>query len=384
MVRCRQETEAMTEPDIRYTEVVGEELRTLPVRRCRLRTDGDEPVAELELLSFRQRVGATAVAMEGIGGVETQPDQRRRGHVSRLLRQALAGAAQRVHVAVISDAIEELYEKFGFVTAAPQGQLVVAVRNVERPTGADLATAEPGVRSATPADLSAMIRLYNTAHAERPWTHERHAGWNRLTPQTTWRPGSETLVLEANDGVMGYAVVEGRAFGSNYRVLAVDELVAQDADGAGRLLTAVAQRAWRLRLSEFTVREPADSVVGRVARHMGCTYQQTYPPSGGTMAAILNRPGLLREVEPELRRRAGGLRHNADHDVAFAALLRGDLILDNRPLIRLLLGYWSAEDALADDVPVSAPPYWDLCEAWFPGGGTPTLPMPYVHHLDRY
>jgi predicted GNAT family N-acyltransferase len=372
MVRCRQETEAMTEPDIRYTEVVGEELRTLPVRRCRLRTDGDEPVAELELLSFRQRVGATAVAMEGIGGVETQPDQRRRGHVSRLLRQALAGAAQRVHVAVISDAIEELYEKFGFVTAAPQGQLVVAVRNVERPTGADLATAEPGVRSATPADLSAMIRLYNTAHAERPWTHERHAGWNRLTPQTTWRPGSETLVLEANDGVMGY-----------YRVLAVDELVAQDADGAGRLLTAVAQRAWRLRLSEFTVREPADSVVGRVARHMGCTYQQTYPPSGGTMAAILNRPGLLRDVEPELRRRAVGLLHDADHDAAFTALRRCDLIPDDRALIRLLLGYWSAEDALANGVPV-VPPYRDLCAAWFPGGGTPTLPMPYVHHLDRY
>jgi len=379
----RQEIEVMTEPDVRYTEVVGQEARSLPVRYCRLRTDDDEPVAELELLSFRQRLGATAVAMEGIGGVETQPHLRRNGHISRLLRQALTGAAQRVHVAVIADGIEGLYEKFGFVTAAPQGQLAVAVRNVEHATGDDLATADPGVRSATSADLPAMIRLYNIAHAQRPWTHERHPGWNRLTPRTTWRPGSETLVLAAAGSIVGYAVLEGRAFGTAYHWLTVDELVAHDADGARRLLIAVAQHCWRLRLGEFSVREPADSIVGRAARHLGCTYQQTFPPSGGTMAAILNRPGLLQEVEPELRRRAASERHDEQYDAAGAALRGGDLIPDDKDLIRLLLGYWSAEDAIAHGVSV-AEPYLDLCTAWFPGGGTPSLPTPYAHHLDHY
>src|SRR5262249_19459812 len=146
-------------------------------------------------------------------------------------------------------------------------------------------------------------------------------------------------------------------------------LVTQDADGAGRLLTAVAQRGWHLRLGEFILREPADSVVGRLARHMGCTYEQAYPPSGGTKGPILNRPGLLRALESELRRRAPSPRDDADHDAALAALRHSDLIPDDRALIRLLLGYWSAEDALAHDVPVAAP-YRDLCAAWFPGGGT--------------
>lgn len=53
----------------------------------------------------------------------------------------------------------------------------------------------------------------NAAHAQRPWTHERQTGWNRLIPQATWKPGSQTLILQTGDAVAGYAVLEGRAFG---------------------------------------------------------------------------------------------------------------------------------------------------------------------------
>lgn len=71
----------------------------------------------------------------------------------------------------------------------------------------------------------------------------------------------------------------------------VGELVAEDADGASRLMTALAQRCWRVRVSDLPIREPLERIVGRVARHMGYTYQQTVPPSG-TLAAGLNPPGL--------------------------------------------------------------------------------------------
>jgi predicted acetyltransferase len=153
-------------PRVGYTEVVDPEVRSLRVRYCQLRTDGGEPVAELEALSFRLRCGAVAVAAEGIGGVETEPEFRRQGYMSRLLRQSLAGMAQRVDVACVSDGIEGVYEKFGFVTAVSEGHLVISVRNVERAAGGDLGAAVPGVRSGLSADLPAIIRLYNTAHAQ--------------------------------------------------------------------------------------------------------------------------------------------------------------------------------------------------------------------------
>ncbi|MYS92409.1 putative acetyltransferase involved in intracellular survival [Streptomyces chartreusis NRRL 3882] len=371
------------EPAVRYTEVANQDVRSLRTRYCRLHTDGGAPVAELEALSFRVRFGAVAVAAEGIGGVETRPEFRQQGHMSRLLRRALVGMAQRVDVAFVSDGVEGVYEKFGFVGAVADGALVVPVRNVERATGKDLAAAVPGFDSGSAADLPAMVRLYNTAHAQRPWTHERHVGWNRLVPQATWKPGSQTLVLRNHDSLAGYAVLEGRAFGDPLGSVVVDELVAEDAATAARMLAALARLCWRRRLSEFTVREPADSLVGRVARHMGCTEQRGFRPSGGMMAAVLNRSSLVRKLEPELRRRAGGQRPDQIYDTALAALRRGDLIPDDTALVRLLLGHWSTGDA--DAVGVAMPDrYRDLCSAWFPGGSTLPLPAPYAHRLDRY
>ncbi|MFF8381583.1 GNAT family N-acetyltransferase [Streptomyces sp. NPDC015661] len=370
-------------PAVRYTEVADQDVRSLRTRLCRLRTDAGAPVAELEAVSFRVRFGAVAVAAEGIGGVQTEPEFRRRGHMGRLLRQALAGMAQRVDVAFVSDGVEGVYEKFGFVGAVAEGALVVPVRNVERATGNDPAAAVPGVRSGSAADLPAMVRLYNTAHAQRPWTHERHVGWNRLVPQATWKPGSQTLVLRSHDALAGYAVLEGRAYGDPLGSVVVDELVAEHAAAAALLLAALARLCWQRRLSEFTVREPADSLVGRVARHMGCTEQRGFRSSGGMMAAVLNRSALVRRLEPELRRRAAGQRPDQGYDTALAALRRGGLFPDDTALVRLLLGQWSTGDA--DAAGVALPDrYLDLCAAWFPGGGTPSLPTPYAHRLDRY
>lgn len=375
------------EPRVVYSEAPDQEVRSLRVRHCRLRTARDEPVAELEAVAFRLRFGAVAVPAEGIGGVETQPEFRRQGHMSRLLRQALVGMARRVDVAFVSEGIEWVYERFGFVGAVADGHLVVPVRNVEQAAGGEWDwgsnAADPDIHSATPADLPAMVGLYNTAHAHRPWTHERHAGWNRLVPQTTWKPGSRTLVLRTGHTINGYAVLEGRAFGDPLGTLTVDELVAEDAPATRRLLAAVARLCWQRRLGRFTVREPADSLTGRVARHLGCTYEQRFPPSGGMMAAVLNRPSLVRTLEPELRRRACGLLPGTAHLQAVEALCGGDLFPDDRALIRLLLGHWSAEDAYVHGAAVPDR-YRSLCAAWFPGGGTPALPTPYAHRLDRY
>ncbi|MFD3780352.1 hypothetical protein [Streptomyces sp. NPDC058612] len=78
------------------------------------------------------------------------------------------------------------------------------------------------------------------------------------------------LVLEGGDGaVAGYALVKGRAFGDGVRSLVVHEMGAVDAAGARRLLAELAARCRELRVAEFTVREPADSLVGRIVRAWG-------------------------------------------------------------------------------------------------------------------
>lgn len=353
------------------------------VRHCRIRREGDlEPVCSLEVVAFRQRFGAVAVAAEGIGGVETRPDCRRHGYMRQLLEAAVAGMRDRVAVGFVSEAIEGAYEQRGFVTALGEGELVVPVRAVER-----AGVRGPGrVRQGTDADLPEAVRIFNAAHAERPWSRVREAEWDGRVPQGTWKPGSELLVLEdaAGAAVTGYALLRGRSFGDRVRTVVVHELAAWDAAGVRGLLAEVAARCWELRVAEFTVREPADSLVGRIARGWGCVYRQRFPVSGGMMARILRREALVRQLEPELRRRAaGGACGGAEGLEVVEGLAGGELVPDDGVLVRLLLGYWSLADAVVQGLVVPEG-CEGLFERWFPGGGGPGLALPHAHVLDRY
>jgi ribosomal protein S18 acetylase RimI-like enzyme len=380
----RRDVEEDIEPGLKYTEDTGRTDLSLPVRDCSLWHVGvDEPISGLNVVSFRQRFGAVAVPAEGIGGVETRPLFRRRGYVRKLLTQAIAGITTRVPVVFVSDGIEDLYEKFGFVTCLAEADLSVPIRTVERLAGTSALPSSQLMRSFAHDDLPAMVRLYNLAHTHRPWTHERHAQWNQLLIPQTWQPGSETIILERDGVVAGYAILTETRYGRGAPPVVVDELTARDTAAAEALLVEVAARCWHLRLSDFRVREPLDSAVGRAAQRLGCTYQQTFPASGGMMGAILDRQQLLRMLEPELRRRLPTDELHPVHTAAFDALCRSELVSDNRVLLRLLVGYWSATDACALGTMIPAQ-YQRVCEAWFPGGGSAYLPQPYAHRLDRY
>jgi hypothetical protein len=370
------------EPGLRYTEELQPRPGNRPVRVCRLVGPADTAIGQLEVHSYRTRFGAVAVETEGLGGVEVQPRFRRRGHVGRLLRLALDGMAQRVDVAVVSEGIRGLYEKFGFVTAVGEGHLLVGVRDVEtaaRAAPAGPAGARPTIRTGSPDDLPAIVTLYNATHAQRPWTRERPADWNRLKRQTTWSPGSELVVAETADALVGYAICVGRAFGDGRFALTVDELAADSPAAALGLMVNLAERAWRMRVGEFVVREPLDSPVGRLARQLGCGYVQEFPAAGGMLARILNRPGLLRSLAPELERRC----RPEPLGPVLAALATGELVGDDRSLVRLLLGYSSAADARMFTAAIPEH-YRRICAALFPGGGAAALPAPYAHMLDRY
>ncbi len=370
-------------PGLKYTEDTGRTDLSRPVRDCSLWQAGvDEPISGLNVVSFRQRFGAVAVPAEGIGGVETSPLFRRQGHVRTVLARALAEIARRVPVVFVSEAIEDLYEKSGCVTCQADAYLSVPIRNVEHMAGRHTPTSAQRVRSFAPDDLPAMVALYNAAHEHRPWTHVRPGGWNQLHQTQTWQPGSEVIILERDEALAGYAIMMESRYGRRASPV-VDELTARDSEAAEALLVEVAARCWNLRMSEFRVHEPLDGTVGRAARRLGCTYQQAFPASGGMMGKILDRQQLLLLLEPELRRRAPGAELQAVHPAAFDALRQGDLLVDDRVLLRLLVGYWPASEARALGTEIPAQ-FRTICEAWFPGGGSDALPLPYAHLLDRY
>jgi hypothetical protein len=316
--------------------------------------------------------------------VETVPAFRRQGYAHKLLTRALASISQRVPVVYLSDAIAGLYEKYGFVTCLAESYLELEIGNVERLAGSTTAQLRDYTQANLPPTiLLAMVDLYNEAHALRSWTHERQATWNRLYETELWKPGSEVVGAERDGRLDGYAVLREQPFGRAPSSVTVDELTAQDIEAAHALLAEIAARCWDLRVSSFRVREPLDSAAGRAAKQLGCTVHQTYSPSGASMGAILDRRRLLSLLEPELRRRAAGMDLDTEQTAAFEALCRNEAILDNGTLLRLLAGHWSLADACALGTEVPAQ-FERTFEAWFPGGGTQILPLPYAHALDRY
>jgi GNAT superfamily N-acetyltransferase len=367
---------------LKYTEEIGRMQLSLPARDCWLWLDGiDAPISGLNIASFRQRFGAVSIPAEGIGGVETIPAFRRQGHMRTLLTKALERIAKRVPVVFVSDGIEDTYEQFGFVNCLIEATLTVSVRHVERMAQHYTRPPTDLVRDFLPEDLPGIVNLYNTAHAQRPWTHERHAQWNNLVPLETWKAGSEVIILERDNSIAGYAISKGALFGHRIRPVVVDEFTAVDQRAAHSLLQDIASRCWQMRLNTYQIREPLDSIVGQAARQLGCEYQQIYLPSGGMLGMILNRQHLLNLLEPELRRRLPSADLATRHTDTFTALHRGELIPDNRDLLRLLLGFWSIADLPSLPIPDT---YRQIFDAWFPGGGASLLPMPYAHILDRY
>ena len=107
--------------------------------------------------------------------------------------RAIAGVATRAPIVFVSEAIEDLYEKFGCVTCLAEGYLSIHLRNLDRMAGRAPAASSSRVRSFSPADLPAMVALYNKVHAQRPWTHERQPAWNHLRDTQIWQPGSEVI-----------------------------------------------------------------------------------------------------------------------------------------------------------------------------------------------
>ncbi len=177
-------------PGLRYTEETSRKYRSLPRRDCCFWLDGvEEPISGMNVLSFSQRFGAISVPAEGIGGVETLPAYRRQGYIRLLMEKVIESIGRRVPVVFVSEAIKGMYEKFGYVNCLADATLSLQVRDVEGYRNQVQVHPAWLIRDFTPDDLPAMVHLYNKVHANRPWTHARHAGLEPARCKADLEPG---------------------------------------------------------------------------------------------------------------------------------------------------------------------------------------------------
>ncbi len=376
-------------PDgLRYTEAVDRSGRWIS-RQCALRIDGEqEPVSSLVLHSLRVRFGETALRAEGVGGVQTRPGHRRRGYNARLIRRAMLGARDRVP-AMFLYGIEGYYTQFGFAACLPESSMSMWVRRTRTmkiPDGWS-------VRAARDEELPTVNALFNELHAKRPWSCIRDlASVRHLKDETAWKPRPDVVLCEHDGAVAGYAAIAHRPYGWNERTFNVFEAGARTTTAARVILADIARRCREDDLERYTVEEPADSLVGIVARSLGCAVTETTSSDGGGMGILLDRQAAVHELSDELRRRvrASVPTTAGDGSVverALAMLADRTLVSDDGALLRLLVGYRSWDEAVTlgecDTGGPEAAAADAACRLLFPGGG-PVLPAPYAHRLDRY
>ncbi len=86
---------------------------------------GDRTVSWLSIEPFTLRIGAATVRMDGIAGVGTEEEFRRRGYARRLLEATVAWMRQGDAALSMLYGIRDFYPKFGYATAGPDHRVVI-------------------------------------------------------------------------------------------------------------------------------------------------------------------------------------------------------------------------------------------------------------------
>ncbi len=332
-----------------------------------------DTVAYMTRFPYSCRFGQAVIEVEGIGGFATLPQFRRQGHASRLMAVVLKKAAERVPV-IFLHGIDSFYGSFGFTPVAPERTLCFSASAVaEIPLLPNTFLREMDSR-----DYERVCSLYNEQHSGRPLSAVRFPeAFSGPMPRGDWHPGEEGIILESSDRLRAYAIVQSTTHGRDPFFL-VKEAVAANPQAAKELLGVLGQMAQRAGVGKVEMFEPRDSILGRALLNFGGKNEEKYRPDGGWMGKILNRDALVALLTDELNRRSLQPQAEAIQDLASGAFFSNDELL-----LGLLLGFRSWLDA-RDIGELSPTSYRDLVKEWFPITGTEALPLPYLHHLDRY
>jgi predicted acetyltransferase len=258
--------------------------------------EGERAVSRLWIVDRKIRIGASSVRIGGIAGVGTDREYRKRGLARHVLQEAVALMWEEAYDGSFLFGIRDFYDKFGYVTCMPERRLYLETRDAER------ATKALGIRPMRPADLPAIVRLYNRDNATRTASVVRRAGtWDGFPMGSQFGISPiGRVITDAGRRVVGYVVYDD----TKRRVRAA-EVGGNGIAVHGTILRHLAERAVRLRCQELSCSIPVDHPFARFCRQFGCRDSTHFAPNAGPMGRIINLGSFLGKVAGELESRWG-------------------------------------------------------------------------------
>jgi GNAT superfamily N-acetyltransferase len=361
----------------------------------------EQPVSSLIINERRMRIGATAVKMGGIGGVDTRPEHRLKGY----MRQVMDCAVQLMHhqsydVSTLFG-IRNFYTKWGFASWLSASTLTLRTEDAGRCSGT------LPVRTYRRQDLAAVVSIYNRQNARRSCSIVRPRAWKR-----PFRKGSRFfclprlfVVTTPRGRVVGYAAVDDVMVDRSTKErtpvtdqIAVAEVGGSDPSAHYSILAETARQAQELGIEEIAFHLPIDHPFAVFCRRWGATARVGVPADGAAMGRIIRVPRLLRKLRKELgtRLRSTGLRTGrlwveTDAGSAGIRLSREGvrieqqrsshapaLVLPQWALFQGLIGTRDADALLADERVTAEGDVRPFAEALFP------LQWPYMWTPDHF
>lgn len=351
----------------------------------------EQEIGHLFVIDRQIRIGAATLCCGGIGGVETRPEFRMKGHMRKLLDENNDYMRAQGYDISILFGIRDFYHKFGYAPIMPDYRLVLETRNAEaapRHDGYQLRPFEP-------TDAAAVLNIHQATNMLSPGMVVRDpAHFSGFSMGSGFGVGAQAVViLDARQQIVGYAVYDQKP-----REVTVVEVGATSPRLFDVLLHHFAEMAIKFRCEHLQFVLPPDHPFAAYCRRYGATLTVTYPRCEGGMARIMNQQATLEKLQPEFAARVQNSPF-ADRQVAVAletelgrtVITTGSPVrvsadgpaqdtvrLPQSVLMQLLVGYRPASDALLDERVDGAPEAVELLATLFP------TRWPYMWWPDRF
>jgi len=324
------------------------------------RTLHGEPIARAIIADRQMRIGCASVRMGGIGGVWTEPERRKQGHMRAVMDRAVEFMRDEGFDVSLLFGITDFYPRWGYATMIPDQRLTIATENALRAASSQRrASPQLRVRAYQRGEMPKLDTIYNSLNALRTcaivrpvFPYARHPRPSSpleppAMPADSFRMGTRFFttvnipVVEDEQGqIIGYAVYDKEHVDQNTgeRTPIEDEVAVaevgttQSAQGAGydAILAHLARLAARREVNQIRAFVPVDHPFALHCRSYGAEQQiSTRPdggammrilhcrsygaeqqistrPDGGAMMRIVNLQQLLEKLEPEMTRRVVG------------------------------------------------------------------------------
>jgi predicted acetyltransferase len=245
-----------------------------------------EVVANAVASPYILRYGEAELTFGGIGGVCSHPDQRMKGYVAAVIRDAIAYMQARGdHLSLLNTGAENLYTKFGYQTLWSDGSV-----EIEAAEALHLSSSLK-VRAAAVKDVPQMAALFDRTMAQRMTMSRNRDLW-------MWRMAHDTdqhrrVVEDCSGEVAGYLV----GFYGNQQL----ELMAESDEAVAALLADSAQIFQDNGPAKLSILvTPDERLLHRIRRMVVCEMHMEFNPGANWMARIINAEGFREAMLPEM------------------------------------------------------------------------------------